>query len=204
MVFIVFNLGILGDCNQLSTCKKNSCLPVFFLCLSVDPNLWSSGAWLELVPPKGLVGIGPSYPLPKLIRRLHTGPSPEKWCFFLIREMGPRLVQGNLGWWNIIEEIQEMQKLLVNWRDFPCFFCVLFGLVSINDPCSSIWLPRTQMTSIFKGQPSKTRPFPIKTRVIWVLGCSRYIYIHWVYACPKLGDPTWWRWNGDVIFYRSI
>ena len=27
-------------------------------------------------------------------------------------------------------------------------------------------LPGTQMTSIFEGQPSKTRPFPIKTRVI--------------------------------------
>ncbi len=28
----------------------------------------------------------------------------------------------------------------------------------------------TEMTSIFEGQPPKTRPFPIKTRVIWVLG----------------------------------
>ena len=35
---------------------------------------------------------------------------------------------------------------------------------------SKVYKPRTQMTSIFKGQPSKTRPFPIKTRVIWVLG----------------------------------
>ena len=26
------------------------------------------------------------------------------------------------------------------------------------------------MTSIFEGQPPKTRPFPIKTRVIWVPG----------------------------------
>ena len=32
------------------------------------------------------------------------------------------------------------------------------------------YIPRTQLTSIFEGQPSKTRPFPIKTRVIWVLG----------------------------------
>ena len=30
------------------------------------------------------------------------------------------------------------------------------------------------MTSIFEGQPLKTRPFPSKTRVIWVAG----IYIH--------------------------
>ena len=30
------------------------------------------------------------------------------------------------------------------------------------------FVPRTQMTPIFEGQPSKRRPFPIKTRVIWV------------------------------------
>ena len=39
-----------------------------------------------------------------------------------------------------------------------------------------LYIPRTQLTSIFEGQPSKTRPFPIKTRVIWVLG----IYSKWV------------------------
>ena len=31
------------------------------------------------------------------------------------------------------------------------------------------------MTSIFEGQPSKRRPFPIKTRLIWLPG---YIYIY--------------------------
>ena len=36
------------------------------------------------------------------------------------------------------------------------------------------YIPGTQLTSIFEGQPSKTRPFPIKTRVCWVLGI--YIY----------------------------
>ena len=48
-----------------------------------------------------------------------------------------------------------------------------------------IYIPRTRMTSIFEGQPPKTRPFPIKTRVIWVLGTLYilgvfyiYIYIH--------------------------
>ena len=33
-----------------------------------------------------------------------------------------------------------------------------------------IYLPRTQLTSIFEGQPFKTRPFPSKTRVNWVPG----------------------------------
>ena len=41
-----------------------------------------------------------------------------------------------------------------------------------------IYIPRTQLTSIFEGQPSKTRPFSIKTRVIWVLGIYKYIYIY--------------------------
>ena len=40
-------------------------------------------------------------------------------------------------------------------------------------------LPRTPMSSIFEGQPSKTRPFPNKTRgPIWVLGLYIYIYIY--------------------------
>ena len=34
------------------------------------------------------------------------------------------------------------------------------------------------MTSIFEGQPPKTRPFPFKTRVIWVLGIYIYVYIY--------------------------
>ena len=34
--------------------------------------------------------------------------------------------------------------------------------------------PRTHLTCIFEGQPSKTRPFPIKTRVICVPGTSCY------------------------------
>ena len=33
-----------------------------------------------------------------------------------------------------------------------------------------IYAPRTQLTSIFEGQPSKAGPFPIKTRAILVLG----------------------------------
>ena len=44
-----------------------------------------------------------------------------------------------------------------------------------------IYIPRTQLTSIFEGQPFKTRPFSIKTRVIWVLGI--YIYIDGIWIC---------------------
>ena len=41
-----------------------------------------------------------------------------------------------------------------------------------------LYIPGTQMTSIFEGQSFKTRPFPSKTRVIWVLGIHIYIYIY--------------------------
>ena len=41
----------------------------------------------------------------------------------------------------------------------------------------------TQLTSIFEGQPSKTRPCSIKTRVIWVLAKYEYIYI---YICTQV------------------
>ncbi len=50
-----------------------------------------------------------------------------------------------------------------------------------------IYIPGTQMISIFEGQPPKTRFFPIKTRVIWVPGIYKYADIHWyipIYA-PK-------------------
>ncbi len=49
------------------------------------------------------------------------------------------------------------------------------------------------MTSIFKGQPSKTRPFPIKTMVIWVLGI--YIYTLEVNHHFKNGGSFWMMIN---------
>ena len=54
-----------------------------------------------------------------------------------------------------------------------------------------MYVPRTQMTPIFEGQPPKTRPFPIKTGVIRVPGmyishllpCNLYtIYIVYTYV----------------------
>ena len=50
---------------------------------------------------------------------------------------------------------------------------------------AGLYIPGTQMTSMFEGQPPKTRPFPIKTGVIWVVG----IYI---YTCGfGSGSPLW-------------
>ena len=39
------------------------------------------------------------------------------------------------------------------------------------------------MSSILGLQPSKRRPFSIKTVIIWVPGCSRYIIIIYIYMC---------------------
>ena len=74
-----------------------------------------------------------------------------------------------------------------------------------------IYIPRTQLTSIFEGQPFKTRPFPIKTRVVWVPG----IYIlniqnilmifrfvkefSGVLSGPSLGQVS----IGDLLFLKS-
>ena len=52
----------------------------------------------------------------------------------------------------------------------------------------SVCIPRTQMTTIFEGQPPQTRPFLTKMRVNLVLGVSNiYIYIcvlnTYIYIC---------------------
>ena len=49
------------------------------------------------------------------------------------------------------------------------------------------YIPRTQMTPILKGQPPQTRPFPIKTGVIWVLG----IYIYTMLTVLQLHQDTY-------------
>ena len=52
------------------------------------------------------------------------------------------------------------------WKDLICY-------LELNPPFKNnphIHIPRTQLNSIFEGQPPKTRPFPIKTGVVWVLG----------------------------------
>ena len=47
-----------------------------------------------------------------------------------------------------------------------------------------MYTPRAQTTSMFEGQPSKTRPFPTKTRVIWVQ-CIIHVYTY-MYICVYL------------------
>ena len=47
-----------------------------------------------------------------------------------------------------------------------------------------LFIPRAPMTSMFEGQPLKTRPFPGKTRVIWILGM--YIYIYNIIYMPNV------------------
>ena len=58
-----------------------------------------------------------------------------------------------------------------------------FGLVGGEDYDSKVGghIPRAPMTSIFEDQPLKTRPFPIKTRIIWFLGIYIYIVRYMIY-----------------------
>ena len=53
------------------------------------------------------------------------------------------------------------------------------GVLNVVDVV--VQMPRTQMTTIFEGQPPKTRPFPFETRAIWVPGiyisCSPRVYL---------------------------
>ncbi len=51
------------------------------------------------------------------------------------------------------------------------------------------------MTSIFEGQPPKTRPFPIKIGVIWVPGMYiiLYAFAFWCDICSReLACWSWW------------
>ena len=54
-------------------------------------------------------------------------------------------------------------------------FCLSWGKSVHKILC----IPRTQLTSMFERQPSKTRPFAIKTRVSWVVGIYEKMYGSW-------------------------
>ena len=51
---------------------------------------------------------------------------------------------------------------------------ILAGDDPYTSPIYILYVHRAPMTSTFEGQPPKTKPFPIKAVVIWVLGM--YIY----------------------------
>ena len=53
---------------------------------------------------------------------------------------------------------------LIHWS----WWAVMSDKVRVHT--NKVELPGTPLTSIFEGQPPKTRPFPIKTGVIWVPG----------------------------------
>jgi len=63
--------------------------------------------------------------------------------------------------WSHLRDVVEM---ILSWADS------LIVMSCDERRTNKVELPGTQMTSIFEGQPPKTRPFPIKTGVIWVPG----------------------------------
>lgn len=65
-------------------------------------------------------------------------------------------------------------------------------------------IPGTVMTSIFEGQSPKTKPFPTKTKVVWVPG------ILYIIICFSSHGKSWdfrhiirflgvWTWNSSVV-----
>ena len=50
------------------------------------------------------------------------------------------------------------------------------------------YIPGTPLTSIFEGQPLKARPFPTKTRVIWVLGMYPHYSHTYVFSLNSCFD----------------
>ena len=77
--------------------------------------------------------------------------------------------------WSLQASFFPSMRTSIQW-DRPWVVWVdLVWVVRNNDKYIYIYIPGTYLSSIFGLQPSKTRPFPIKTRVIWVPGI--YIYI---------------------------
>ena len=80
---------------------------------------------------------------------------------------------------------------------YPIFYEVLYNYLE----------PKyTQMTSIFEGQPSKTRPFSSKTRVIWVLGIFIQLKML-LFGGSRIGLHTWRtipdnKWLGSPPMYK--
>ena len=80
--------------------------------------------------------------------------------------------------------------------------CICSHYTGRSLPHIYIYIPGTQMTSIFEGQPPKTRPFPIKTRVIWVPG----IYTYGELAQKPLWNSKlqWWIIIYNLHAYLSL
>ena len=96
--------------------------------------------------------------------------------------------------YNIMIAIHHFYLYVLNFLVYCpyCYTCVILHYPLIVHQSHNthiyiyyIYIPRTQLTSIFEGQPSKTRPFPIKTRVIWV-----YIYIYG--SVSRVATPPPW------------
>ena len=126
------------------------------------------------------------------------------WCFFSSDFWGAIFDFSRYGWM-IIGRCWDFFLVPVMWSEKPWASQTVNIAPLIlarehtleNHPYHLQYLPRTQMTSIFEGQPSKRRPFSIKTRVIWVLGTyilprktPRYLLKigGWKMTCQTLWD----------------
>ena len=93
----------------------------------------------------------------------------------------------------VLRNVSEIER----WNKwYVCFFlCALQPLPQASPEggdhiCVHVYIPGTQITSIFDGQPQQDKAeLPIKTRVIWVLGECKHIYLYthknifYIYVC---------------------
>ena len=75
----------------------------------------------------------------------------------------------------------SLQQQAAEFGGFWSFSCFWFD----------ICIPRAPRTPIFEGQPPKTKPFPTKTKVIWVLGICICIHILPVYHTCNSVMTAW-------------
>ena len=108
----------------------------------------------------------------------------------------------NLGWsWWRLRYIRYIPRAWIS-SAFPPHNYLIQPILSIYVLNSiELFIPRAPMTSIFEGQPPKTRPnFQTKTRgSIWVPGVFVCIIISWWLPQGQwmiwLNDPTDYHWS---------
>ena len=98
---------------------------------------------------------------------------PDFWTIKVVATVAVHKVNGCLTWWTNVTTTSSLaiqpanrwlRQATVGWDKQP------LGETSNMYICIYIYICRALMTSIFEGQPLKTRPFPGKTRgPIWVL-----------------------------------
>ncbi len=113
-------------------------------------------------------------------------------------------------WYSMLVFFYGVQTSKILWSKYLPRFVSCWNWASLSShqyKLPSGWIrARAQMTFIFAGQPSKRRPFPIKTRVIWVSGIYIYIYrkIRYLYIISIAQSQKINKYIYIYILYLSL